>query len=115
MKRFPGVTPEEWERISEAVERNKYVQAHQLAVEAGITRPTALAVMARLATLGAAEMFFVVYHGDEETPMAKLPYSDGLPDVPFPFTCDVCDVEVEGSDELKFDILIEMKGTVTFE
>jgi hypothetical protein len=114
MADLSGVTPEQWRRIRARVATGAPFQPDELAVGAGISRVTAIAVMGKLAGLGAGRLQLVAYHRGEDTPTAVLPYENGPDGLVAPLRCRVCDEDLEPED-LIFDVRILLEGEVAFE
>ncbi|MEA5553803.1 hypothetical protein VB713_22965 [Anabaena cylindrica UHCC 0172] len=77
---------------------------HQLAVQLGIKRSDALAVLTILEDEGLCEMKLLIYHNCEpDVPAGAIPFGQGFPNLPW--FCPLCEKSVHDYNELSYDLM----------
>ena len=90
------------------------LEAHQVAAATGCRLDEAMGILLLLFNSSLAEAFLLVYHNDhaDGPPILARRILDGLP--PLPFTCDICQGEIENREELSYDFLFKMADSIRF-
>jgi hypothetical protein len=90
------------------------VEASQLAQSTKIPYQTALSILVLLRMYKLAEQKIVVYHSCDDffTPADYIPLSMGFPQMPW--TCPLCDDDVEDERELLYEFTFIFEDSVRF-
>ena len=76
---------------------------HVIAVDLGLDRARAQAIIAVLDSSGLADTKLLIYHNcSPGIPVGAIPYGTGFPQLPW--FCPLCEDSVQTYDELSFDI-----------
>lgn len=113
-RRLDFLSEEQKGRLNRLFSRpNVQIMPHDLAGRLGITRPDALAVLAILEADGLCTMKLLIYHKCEpDVAAGAIPYGQGFPNLPW--TCPLCEEEVDNYDDLLFDLMAETNQTIEF-
>lgn len=113
-KRLDFLSDDQKARLSRLFSKpNVKIMPHDLAIRLGITRPDALAVLAILEADGLCTIKLLIYHKCEpDVPAGAIPYGKGFPNLPW--TCSLCEEEVDNYDDLSFDFMAEVKQSIEF-
>lgn len=93
-------------------EPNKTAMPHELAVKLKIKYSDALTIISLLETEGLANNLLLIYHYCQEAPVDTLPFGAGFPNLPW--RCPNCEVIVEDSTELSYDVMAKAPQPIEF-
>jgi hypothetical protein len=108
------LSSEQKNKLNEHFRKSTTAMPHQLAVLLGIKYAEALTILTILDADGLCKNKLLIYHQCEpETPADAIPYGQGFPNLPW--TCPLCEEEVDNYDELLFDIMAQADHPINFE